>query len=244
MKAVILAGGRGTRLAPYTTVFPKPMLPIDDRPILEIIIKQLAQFGFTDIVLSVGYLSELIQAYFQNDHRVPKDVKLTYIREETPLGTAGSLSLIPDLKGTFLVMNGDVLTTLDYHKLLEFHKEKEGIVTIATHKRDVQINFGVISANKKSELIDYDEKPTLDYSVSMGIYVFEPEALVYIEREQKLDFPDLIKILLARGRKVLSYPTNDYWLDIGRHDDYEEAVKNFKEMKNLFLKDENPEPKI
>ncbi|MBW2045276.1 MAG: NTP transferase domain-containing protein [Deltaproteobacteria bacterium] len=236
MKTVILAGGRGTRLAPYTTVFPKPMLPIDDKPILEIIIKQLAYFGFKDIVLSVGYLAELIQAYFQNNHRLPKDVNVTYIREGEPLGTAGSLSLVPDLTETFLVMNGDVLTTLDYSKLMGFHKKNKGIVTIAMHKRQVKIDFGVISTNGKDELTDYDEKPTLDYSVSMGVYVFEPKALAYVAPGKKLDFPDLIKVLLAKGEKVCGYSNSDYWLDIGRHDDYEEAVKSFKSMERLFLK--------
>ncbi|MCK4830653.1 NTP transferase domain-containing protein [bacterium] len=235
MKAIILAGGRGTRLAPYTTVFPKPMLPMGDKPILEIIIRQLAYFGFKDIVLSVGYLAELIQAYFQNDHRVPKDVRLTYIREGEPLGTAGSLSLIPNLTETFLVMNGDILTTLDYTKLIEFHKRNKALVTIAMHKRQVKIDFGIISTNGKSEIIDYDEKPTLNYSVSMGVYVFEPEALAYVTPAKKLDFPDLIKVLLAKEEKVQGYSTDDYWLDIGRHDDYTEAVKSFKGMEKSFL---------
>lgn len=236
MKAVILAGGRGTRLAPYTTVFPKPMLPIGERPILEIILKQLSQYGFTDIVLSVGYLSELIQAYFRNDHRIPNEVNLTYVREGEPLGTAGSLSLVPNLKETFLVMNGDVLTTLDYKKLVEFHRKERGLVTIAMHKRQVKIDFGVISTNGNSELVGYDEKPTLDYSVSMGVYIFEPKAIAYIEAGKRFDFPDLIKLLLAKGEKVVGYSSSDYWLDIGRHDDYAEAVENFKKMEGLFLK--------
>lgn len=236
MKAVILAGGKGTRLAPYTTIFPKPMLPIGDKPILEIIIKQLAYYGFKDIVLSVGYLAELIQAYFQNNHKFSEEVRLSYVREEQPLGTAGSLSLIPNLTEPFLVMNGDVLTTLDYRKLIEFHKKNKGIVTIAMHKREVKIDFGVISTNGRDELIGYDEKPALNYLVSMGVYVFEPKVLKYIEPNKKLDFPDLIKILLAAGEKVQGYSNDDYWLDIGRHDDYAEAVKNFERMEKLFLK--------
>lgn len=236
MKAVILAGGKGTRLAPYTTVFPKPMLPIGDMPILEIVIRQLAYYGFKDIVLSVGYLAELIQAYFNNNHKVPKDVNLTYIREDTPLGTAGSLSLVPNLTETFLVMNGDILTTLDYQKLIDFHKKNRGIVTIAMHKRQVKIDFGVLHTNKENKVVNYDEKPSLDYLVSMGIYVFEPDAMKYIPAQERFDFPELIQTLLKRGRSVIGYSTDEHWLDIGRHDDYADAVENFEKNKQLFLK--------
>lgn len=235
MKAIILAGGKGTRLAPYTTVFPKPMLPIDNRPILEIVIQQLASYGFTDIVLSVGYLSELIQAYFQNPQKLPEGVSLTYIREDEPLGTAGSLSLVPDITDTFLMMNGDVLTTLDYDQFFEFHRANQGLVTIAMHKRQVNIDFGVLSVDVTSTLTAYTEKPTLDYLVSMGVYIFEPTVLRYIEPGKRLDFPDLIKQLLADNKKVQGYPTDAYWLDIGRHDDYEEAVRIFENMKDQFL---------
>jgi NDP-sugar pyrophosphorylase family protein len=237
MKAIILAGGKGTRLAPYTTVFPKPMLPIDERPILEIVIHQLANYGFQEIILSVGYLAELIQAYFQNPQKVPDRVSVTYIREDQPLGTAGSLSLVPNLTETFLVMNGDILTTLDYRKFLAFHTMNQGAVTIAMHQRQVKIDFGVISVDAQHALIEYTEKPTLNYLVSMGIYLFEPKVLKYIEPQKKLDFPDLIKRLLANKEKVQGYPTDAYWLDIGRHDDYEEAVRSFEKMKRKLLSD-------
>jgi NDP-sugar pyrophosphorylase family protein len=236
MKAVILAGGKGTRLAPYTTVFPKPMLPIDDRPILEIVIHQLANYGFKEIILSVGYLAELIQAYFQNPQKIPEGVSVTYIREDQPLGTAGSLSLIPDISETFLLMNGDVLTTLNYRKFLEFHTMNQGIMTIAMHKRQVNIDYGVLSTNSNGKLISYDEKPTLDYLVSMGIYMFEPTVLKYIEPNKKLDIPDLVRGLLAKGEPVQGYSFSDYWLDIGMHDHYEEAVRSFEKMKKKLLK--------
>src|SRR5512135_3478808 len=131
MKTVILAGGKGTRLAPYTTIFPKPLVPIGDRPILEIIIRQLVRQGFGDILLSVGHLGELIEAYFQNGHRNISGLKLAYYRESQPLGTAGSLAVIPGLTDTFLVMNGDILTTLDYRRLVEFHRSREAVLTIA-----------------------------------------------------------------------------------------------------------------
>lgn len=236
MKALILAGGKGTRLAPYTTVFPKPMLPIGKKPILEIIIKQLAYYGFKEIILSVGYLAELIQAYFQNNNDLPKRVKLSYVREKHPLGTAGPISLIPTPTEPVLVMNGDVLTTLDYHKLIEFHKINEGIVTIAMHKRKVKIDYGVLSTNGEGKIMNYNEKPTLDYLVSMGIYVFDPKALKYIEPNKKLDIPDLVKRLLAKGKKVQGYTYSDYWLDIGMDDDYEKAVRGFDKMEKKLLK--------
>ena len=235
MKAVILAGGEGTRLAPYTTVFPKPMLPLGKKPILEILIRQLSYYGFKDIILSVGYLSEIIHAYFYNN-RMLKDVNLEYVKEHEPLGTAGSLSLIKGLNETFLVINGDILTTLDYRKLIKFHKRNRSMLTIAAHKRDVKIDYGVMYGDAKGRLRKYDEKPTLNYLVSMGIYIFEPEVLAYIALNKKLDFPDLVKKLLVKGEKVLIYPNTDYWLDIGRHDDYKEAVEIFEKKQRMFLK--------
>jgi NDP-sugar pyrophosphorylase family protein len=235
MKAIILAGGKGTRLEPYTTVFPKPMLPVGDKPILDIVIQQLSHYGVKEIILSVGYLAELIQAYY-NQNNPPNDVSLSYVKEKRPLGTAGSLSLMSDLTETFLVMNGDVLTSLDYRNLFKFHKKNKGIMTIAMHKRKVDIDFGVISTDEKYRLTGYDEKPMLDYLVSMGIYVFEPEVLTYISKNKKLDLPDLVKRLLDAGEKVQGYPYGGYWLDIGRHDDYEAAVKGFDKMKRTLLK--------
>jgi NDP-sugar pyrophosphorylase family protein len=235
MKAVILAGGKGTRLEPYTTVFPKPMLPIGDKPILDIVIQQLAYYGCKEISLSVGYLAELIQAYY-NQNNPPKDVRLRYVKEKRPLGTAGSLSLMSHLTGTFLLMNGDVLTTLDYRKLFKFHKKNKGIMTIAMHRRKVDIDFGVISTDDNYRLTRYDEKPMLDYLVSMGIYVFEPEVLTHIPKNKKFDLPDLVKSLLDAGEKVQGYPFGGYWLDIGRHDDYEAAVNSFDKMKKTLIK--------
>jgi NDP-sugar pyrophosphorylase family protein len=236
MKAVILAGGKGTRLAPYTTVFPKPMLPIGDKPILDTIIRQLAYYGFEEIILSVGYLAELLQAYFAYCNGLPENLKLSYVRENRPLGTAGSLSLVPKQKEAILVMNGDTLTTIDYRKLVEFHKQNGAKITIATHKRDVYIDFGVLRTDDQSRLIGYDEKPTLKYLVSMGIYVIEPDVLGGLRYNEHLDFPDLVKEVMNRKEKVQCYITDEYWLDIGRHDDYAKAVESFEKMKNALLK--------
>ena len=233
MKAVILAGGKGTRLAPYTTVFPKPLMPLGETPILETIIKQLKGHGFTEVILAVGYLSELIKAYFNDGSRL--DIKISYSKEENPLGTAGPLALIDGLTETFLVMNGDILTLLSYQKLLDFHKKNKGIATIAVNQRSLKIDYGTIQVDKANLIKEYIEKPELSYLVSMGIYLFEPECLSYIEKNQKLDLPDLVNKLLSAGEKVAGYIRDDYWLDIGRNDDYDRAQKEFSQLKDKFL---------
>jgi NDP-sugar pyrophosphorylase family protein len=228
MKTVILAGGKGTRLAPYTTIFPKPLVPIGDRPILEIIIRQLVRQGFVDILLSVGHLGELIEAYFQNGHRNIPCLKLAYYRESQPLGTAGSLALIPDLDETFLAMNGDILTTLNYAALVDFHCRSRAALTIAMHSRAVQIDLGVLETGEAGLLTSYREKPKFNFNVSMGVYVYEPRALRYIPKGQYLDFPDLVVRMLGNGEKVVGYYSEDYWLDIGRREDYELAQQEYE----------------
>jgi NDP-mannose synthase len=223
MKTVILAGGKGTRLAPYTTIFPKPLVPIGDRPILEIIIRQLVRQGLGDILLSVGHLGELIEAYFQNGHRNIPGLQLEYFREKQPLGTAGSLAMIPGLDETFLAMNGDILTTLDYQALIRHHQEHQAALTIAMHRKDVKIDLGVLETNERGELTSYKEKPLYSFEVSMGIYVYEPRILHYMPKGQYLDFPDLVRLLLNKREKIVGFPSQDYWLDIGRREDYELA---------------------
>ena len=235
MKAVILAGGKGTRLLPYTTVFPKPLVPLGEKPILDIIIHQLSYYGFQEIILSVGYLGELIQAYFQNGNRKFPHINLTYIKERQPMGTAGSLGLISELDETFLVMNGDVLTTMDYARFIAYHKSKGGILTIGMHPKRVKIDLGVMETDAQGILTSYREKPENTYLVSMGIYAYEPNVLKYIKPDQYLDFPDLVLRLLENKEKVVGYPCNDYWLDIGRHEDYARAQDEFEQMKDQFL---------
>jgi len=228
MKAVILAGGKGRRLEPYTTILPKPLMPIGDVPILEVVMRQLSKYGFKEITLAVGHLAELLMAYFSDGSKY--GIKIKYSKEENALGTAGPLKKISNLKDTFLVMNGDILTLLDYSKLVAFHQEKGAIATIAMHKRSVKVDFGVMKVDEDNRVIGYDEKPTLGYLVSMGIYVFESKVLDYIEPGEKLDFPDLVKRLLRRGEKVQGYPSEDYWLDIGRPDDYEKANEDIGKL--------------
>ncbi len=227
MKAVILAGGKGTRLAPYTTVFPKPLVPIGERPILEIIVRQLVKQGIGDIILSVGHLGELIEAYFQNGHRNIPGLRLQYFRECQPLGTAGPLAMIPGLDETFLVMNGDILTTLDYQALIECHRHSGAVVTIAMHRKEVRVDLGVLETNERSQLVSYREKPSYCFNVSMGIYIYEPQVLDYIPRGQYLDFPDLISDLLKHDEKIVGFHSQDYWLDIGRREDYELAQEEY-----------------
>jgi len=234
MKAVILAGGKGTRLAPYTTVFPKPLMPIDGMPILEVIVKQLAHFQIKELIFTVSPQSEpLLSAYFGNGRKFGVDV--CYSKEEKPLGTAGPLSIIPNLLETFLVMNGDILTTLNFQKLIRFHRRHQGMVTIAMTQKKVPLELGVMESNHAHHLTRYIEKPTLSYSVSMGIYVFERKILKWIPSKKYLDFPELIQKLIKQRVKVVCYPSNDFWLDIGRHEDYEEAQKKFQEMRKRLL---------
>jgi NDP-sugar pyrophosphorylase family protein len=234
MKAIILAGGKGTRLAPYTTVFPKPLMPIDGMPILEVIIKQLAHFEVRELVLTVSRQSEpLLSAYFGNGKKY--GVRVYYSKEEEALGTVGPLSLIQDLPDTFLVMNGDILTSLNYRKLIQYHRQQKGIVTIAMNRKKVQLELGVMEFNPAHQLTRYTEKPALTYSVSMGIYVFEKKVLKWIPTKKYLDFPELIQKLIRQKEKVVCYPSNDFWLDIGSPEDYEEAQKKFQTMRKRLL---------
>lgn len=233
MKAVILAGGKGTRLRPYTTILPKPLMPIGDMPILEVLLRQMKIAGIDEVVLTVGHLAELLRLFFQDGERLGLNISYSY--EDTPLGTAGPLSLVKDLNSTFMVANGDVLTTLPLADLIAYHRERQAVATIAMHRRQVFIDLGVIQQDGDGCVTGYIEKPTYDFMVSMGIYVFEPRVLDFIESNVYLDFPDLVKQLIAAGEKVVGYPFDGYWQDLGRADDYERAVEDFDRMKADFL---------
>jgi len=236
MHAVILAGGKGTRLRPYTTVFPKPLMPVGDLPILEVVIRQLRAAGCTGVTLAVGHLAELLIAFFGDGSRW--GLPIDYVREEQPLGTVGALALLPRFAEPFLLMNGDILTTLDYRALLAHHRETGGVATIAMHERLVKVELGVIEHDANGQITGYIEKPTLTYHVSMGIYVFEPRVRDAIVAGERLDFPDLVLRLLAAGERVMSYAYTGYWLDIGHPEDYEQAVTEFGRQREVFLPDE------
>jgi NDP-sugar pyrophosphorylase family protein len=233
MRVIILAGGKGVRLQPYTSVLPKPLMPIDNYPILEIVLKQLKKSGFDEITISVGHLASLIRAYFGIGEKFGLQIK--YSEEEIPLGTAGPLSLIKDLDENFLLMNGDLLTNLDYKDMFVNHIQSESIATIAICKRKVPISLGIIELDKNKIVTNYIEKPNLTNYVSMGIYVFKIDILKYINRNKYMNLPDLIKILIAKKEKINSYIFRGKWLDIGRPEDYEEAVEIFKKNHKLFL---------
>lgn len=220
-RVVILAGGRGTRLAPYTSVLPKPLMPVGDRAILEHVVDQLERFGMTDITFCVSHLGHLIEAVFEN--RKNGGARITYVREQEALGTAGPLRLVEGLSETFLVMNGDLLTDLDYSELIRFHKRKANALTIATHKRITKLDYGVLHVDDRDQVTGFDEKPETLSHVSMGIYVIDPAVLDFVP-EERFDFPDLVHALLEHGRPVGAYVHDGLWFDIGRKEDYERAV--------------------
>ncbi len=219
-QAVILAGGLGTRLRPYTTVIPKPLVPIGDRPVLQHIVDSLSRDGVRRVDLCVSHLGELIKLYFAQT-RSPDDLDVVFHPEDEPLGTAGALRLIPDLEDTFIVMNGDVLTSLDYGALWEYHREQGATVTVAMQSKRVQIDLGVIQ-HSGGYVSDYIEKPTMDYHVSMGIYVYERRAIDFLP-DGPCQFPELVWRLLAANEPVAAYLTEADWYDIGTIDEYERA---------------------
>lgn len=233
MKAVVLAGGKGTRLAPYTTILPKPLMPIGDMPVLEVLMRQMKRAGVDEVILTVGHLAELLRAFFGDGTQF--GVKISYSFEQEPLGTAGPLSLIEGLDDTFLVMNGDVLTNLPLTGLVDFHRDHQSAATIAMHRRQVKVDLGVIQCNGGEEVVGYIEKPVYDYMVSMGIYVFEPRVLNYIPRGEYLDFPNLVHRLLGAREKVTGFQFTGYWQDLGRPDDYQQANLDFEQMRAEFL---------
>jgi NDP-mannose synthase len=210
----------GTRLRPYTTVIPKPLVPVGNRPILEHILHALHRAGVHHIDLCVSHLGELIEVYLTHA-ALPHDLDVQFHWEDEPLGTAGALRLIPTLGDTFIAMNGDVLTNLDYRELISFHHESKAALTIAMTRKRVQIDLGVID-HGGGYVHGYREKPTLDYHVSMGIYVYDARAMHYVP-DGPLQFPDLVTRLLDAGEPVAAYLNDADWFDIGTLDEYEQA---------------------
>ena len=235
-RAIILAGGKGTRLSPYTTVLPKPLLPIGDKAILEVVVQQLRGYGFSHLTLAVGYLAHLVRAVMQDGAH--HGVTIDYHEEEAPLGTVGALATVDGLDDSFLVMNGDILTALDYGRLLEIHRESGNVLTIASHRRVVRTEYGVLHLDESGSgedikpIVGFEEKPELPFLVSMGVYVMEPRALDYIEPGVHLDLPELVLRLLEERQQVGSHLFEGYWLDIGRHEDYERAIIEYESLKS------------
>jgi len=224
-RAIILAGGKGTRLKPYTVSFPKPLVPVGDMPILEIIIRQLKKYGFTHITITVNHLAEIIKAFFGDGTKW--DIRIDYTLEEVPLSTMGPLTLINDLPENFLVMNGDVLTDLDFGKFFDSHISNEHEFTIGSYRRKEKIDYGVLIANKKGHLVGFEEKPVYDFLVSMGIYMLNRSVVNEIPPNSFFGFDHLMKRLIGKNTPPSIFEFEGYWLDIGRPDDYEKAVDSF-----------------
>lgn len=229
MRAIILAGGKGTRLRPYTTLIPKPLMPLGGKySILEIIIMQLARSGFTRITLAVNHLSHLIMAYFGDGSRL--GVKIDYSLEEDELSTIGPLTLINDLPADFLVMNGDILCNLDYRVFYDTHVQAGSKISVSAYRRQVKIDFGVLRYDEAGHLKEFQEKPALDFDVSMGIYCISRSVIEALPRGVPYGFDNLMIDGLANGQSIDIRPFAGYWLDIGRPDDYEYANENFIEL--------------
>lgn len=234
-RAVIMAGGRGTRLRPFTFAFPKPLVPIGDIPIIDVVVRQLRAAGVRKVTVAVGHLAELLMAYFSSSNY--DGLTIEFSREDTPLGTAGPLTLIEDLDEPFFVLNGDLLTSLDYRDLAREHFKAKAEATIASYTKQYQIDLGILEVDEGNRLRAYHEKPSYSYRVSMGIYIFEPRVLGLLHRGERCDLPELVTRILGKERRLHVYPFEGYWLDIGRPEDYARAVEEFEKMKPILLKE-------
>jgi NDP-sugar pyrophosphorylase family protein len=232
MMAVILAGGRGTRLKPLTVTVPKPLLPLGDESILEIVLAQLQAAGCRRVVITLGHMARLFAAVIGDGSRW--GLTIDYVFEHEPLGTAGPLRHVHDLDDDFLVMNGDILTTLDFRALFAFHCSKRALGTIAVTQRTVQIDYGVITALPDAQLAHYHEKPQIHYAVSMGVNVLSKQCLAWVPADRKFDMPELMMAMHRSMPRVFCYATSCYWQDIGRMDDYDAACADYQQDPTRF----------
>jgi len=232
MRAIILAGGKGTRLRPFTATLPKPLVPVGDRAILDIVLLQLKQAGVTEVTMAVNHLAHLIMAYFGDGSRL--GLKINYSLEDKPLGTIGPLKLIKDLPEHFFVMNGDVLTDLNFGELYQSHIRNDADVTVSTFDRDAKIDFGVLKTDAAHRIVGFEEKPVFHFNVSMGVYVLNRRILDIVPQDTPYGFDHLMLACIAQKRKAMSYQHGGYWLDIGRPNDYAEANENFDTLMQKF----------
>jgi NDP-mannose synthase len=233
MRAVIMAGGRGTRLAPFTTILPKPLMPMHDRPIVDVLIRQLVIAGVDEICVSVGYLGSLIEAWIRTEGRYA--VPVTFLYEDEPLGTAGALRQAVPPEGTFLALNGDILTTLSFADLVADHDRRGATATVATKERTVHIEYGVVHADDDGVLAAFEEKPDISFVVSMGVYAFDARVADHIGDGERIDFPDLLLRLHGAGETVATHRFDGYWRDIGNREDYDAAVDDFQAAPERFI---------
>ena len=232
-RAVILAGGKGTRLRPYTVVFPKPLMPIGEFPILEVIIRQLVKHGFDHVTMAVNHQAEIIKAFFQDGAKW--GIRIDYSQEDKPLSTIAPLRLIQNLPENFLVMNGDILTDLSYSDLFDEHVSKRNIFTISSHVREQKIDYGVLEVDASGYLCSFLEKPKSKYMVSMGVYVANRRIMSFIPQDQSYGFDNLMLDLIDAKQPPSVREFDGYWLDIGRPDDYMQAIEEFDQMKPRFM---------
>lgn len=233
--AVILAGGKGTRLRPYTIAMPKPLVPIADIPILEIVIRQLVSHGFDHVIIAVNHMAELIMAFFGDGSKW--GIRIDYSMENMPLSTMGPLKLIKDLPENFLVMNGDVLTDLSYSAFFDDHVKQGNIFTVSAYKRQAGIDYGVLEVDGAGKLKGFQEKPSYEFLVSMGVYMANSAILDVIPPGTKYGFDHLMLDLLERKQPATVKPFSGVWYDIGRPDDYEQATQFFEKNREMFMKD-------
>lgn len=233
MKAVILAGGKGTRLKPYTSVIPKPLVPVGERAILEILVTRLKKAGVDEIYICLNHFAEIIMAFFGDGSRF--GLKINYSIEHEPLGTVAPIKLIRDLPDHFLVMNGDLLTDLNFSDLFQYHLDGNSLLTVSTFVRNMKIDFGVIDVDEKSMLTKgFREKPEYTFSVSMGVYVMNRKVLDFVPDSTSFGFDDLMLTLLKKNEPARIYPYHGYWLDIGRPDDYEKANEDIEYLNKIL----------
>jgi NDP-sugar pyrophosphorylase family protein len=232
-RAIILAGGKGARLRPYTVVLPKPLMPVGEFPILEVIVRQLVRHGFDHITMAVNHQAEIIRAFFQDGARW--GVKIDYSLEDKPLSTMAPLHLVRSLPENFLVMNGDILTDLSYSEFFDEHVSKNNLFTVSAYLREQKIDYGVLETDTNSHLSGFREKPTTEYLVSMGVYMASRRVMDFIPEGRRYGFDDLMLGLLAAGKPAAVRRFRGYWLDIGRPDDYIQAIEEFEQMKPRFL---------
>ncbi len=233
MRAVILAGGKGTRLKPYTTLIPKPLVPIGGKySILEVVLMQLADAGFNHVTLAVNHLANLIQAYFGDGEKW--GIKIDYSLEDKPLNTIGPLTLINDLPENFLVMNGDILCDLDYKKFIDTHISNHADVSVSSFRREVKVDFGVLEYDNSNKLTAFREKPEYQFDVSMGIYCINRRIIDNLSKGSSYGFDHLMLDGIARGDNIIIQPFDGFWLDIGRPDDYADADEHFAEFSERF----------
>jgi NDP-sugar pyrophosphorylase family protein len=237
LRAVILAGGRGTRLHPFTAAVPKPLLPLGDRPILAILIDQLRRHGVKHVTLAAGHRADQLEKRFGDGAKL--GVQIDYAVESSPLGTIGPLGSLSLGREDFLVANGDVLTDLDFARLADLHRRKGAAATVAVHRREWRSELGVVELGPGDEVQRYVEKPVRPYHVSMGIYVFAPRALRFVARGRAMDLPELVAELIDSGERVAAFPFDGYWRDLGGPADYRDARRDFARMRARFLGDDD-----